>query len=782
MGLQLSEISICFSLFGLFFGCVLIAYLLKMITDNQHHAYFGDKHAMTHLLLPCYKPLIRSLWAANILLIFIQLLILLLFPNDSYLHFLSIQFCQMSIVTLQTIPGVLLCQPSVSRSGFWRTGLIIFPWWIVSTIVWIVSHRFPTLISGIVFISISAVPPFLMSLLMLIGILPSRIRLGSRSNRGCIEFILIHSLCYLVALTIFLITPYPLHFAFAIMIFLSSQIFPITFYFCLLADTKFWRGLGKHNSGGLISSNNSLPELTMGVVANEFQSMISDVSSYFIDFAFIRIGPMIGSGASADVYFGEYRRKPVVLKISTPPEVTASELLIIRKETLIHSKLSHPCIVKFIGVCIRPPQIGMVVEYCDNGNLRESLQNFFFQWTPQRRMTAMLDACRAVSYVHSMGYMHRDIKAENFLVTNLWKIKLADFGESVEIHSPCESEKQHEEKEVVEEENDVEKNSYQREPETRKMTILGTIAYMAPELVEGRRHYTESIDVYALSITLWQIWTGIEPYQEIDTFSLYKLIMSGAHPELPKDSPDGFSEALSAGWNSNPKERITSHELLHQIDAVVHGYFSQDNSPVMELSTAVTAVAETMGMTQGEKGNPLRVNAIPSEDLEMLGSSSFFDDSLSHSADVEDLSSYYDNDNTSPFKFFTSIGWNHHSASSSPSHPHSKSRTTNSHSGAGFGGAAMTPKRLFKFFSGDPDQEDGNHEDEEVGNRNDAPAPTRPAATAVDDDDDGDHQEASDEDYPNQDLYQSYRRVSTPESKQNPIISILSLNKFRRFW
>jgi serine/threonine protein kinase len=812
--LQLSEISICFSIFGLFFGCILISYILKMITDNQHHAYFGDKQAMAHLLLPCYKPLIRSLWAANILLIFIQLLILLLFPNESYVHLLSIQFCQLSLISLQTIPGVLLCQPSVSRSGFWRTGLIIFPWWIVSTIAWILSHKFPNFISGIVFISISAVPPFLMSLFMLIGILPSRIQLGSRSNRGCIEFILMHSLCYLVTLIIFLIKPFPLHFAFALMIFLSCQIFPITFYLCLLSDTKFWRGLGKHNSGGLISSaaNSTLPELTMGVVANEFQTMIADVSSYFIDFAFIRIGPMIGSGASADVYFGEYRRKPVVLKISTPPEVTASELLIIRKETLIHSKLSHPCIVKFIGVCIRPPQIGMVVEYCDNGNLRESLQTFFFQWTPPRRMTALLDACRAVAYLHSMGYMHRDIKAENFLVTNLWKIKLADFGESVEIHSnPLPD--HHDDEEKQQYQQDIDKKSSQREAETRKMTILGTIAYMAPELVEGKRQYTESIDVYALTITLWQIWTGVEPYQDIDTFSLYKLIVSGVHPELPNNSPEGLDEVLSAGWDPNPEQRLSSQQLLERMEIVATDYFDQNTNgpPLMELSAAEAA---EMGMTnpgnghavQGtgtgtgtgtgnENRNPLRVNAIPSEDLEMLGSSSFFDDSHSHSADTDEINLYYDN--SSPFKFF---GWNQlYSASSAsaaaaashsyphPPHPQLKSRASTA-------AAAMTHKRLFHFFGSDHQEEqEGTEEEAEAeGDDDDGVAlgprkhrthrhhdrhrdydnTTAAAATAED------HSEE-----PIQDLYQSYSRVSAPEeSNQTPVVSIFSLKKFRGLW
>jgi hypothetical protein len=265
---------------------------------------------------------------------------------------------------------------------------------------------------------LTVLPPLVLCVAMWTGMVPSRMQLGSRSNRSCVEFLM----CYSAAIGIFMILSkgmmmYDISLiGLSVCCFLAAQLFPVAMYRTLLADTKFWRGLGKHNKGGITASiplsessspRTILPELTMKVAANDFQSMLSGVNDLFIDFAFIQIGPMVGRGASAVVYRGSLRQTDVAVKVSTPPEVTADELLKIQQEAVLNSKLLHPCIVRFYGICVRPPQIGIVIEYCDHGNLRESLERDIAEWTPLRRIEAALDACRAVAYVHSMGYMHR---------------------------------------------------------------------------------------------------------------------------------------------------------------------------------------------------------------------------------------------------------------------------------------------------------------------------------------------------------------------------------------
>lgn len=59
---------------------------------------------------------------------------------------------------------------------------------------------------------------------------------------------------------------------------------------------------------------------------------------------------------------------------------------------------------------------------------------------------------------------------------------------------------------------------------SKRMTILGTVAFMAPELVNNARTYTESIDIYALGVTFWEIWTNKDPYADLTTFQIYDKV------------------------------------------------------------------------------------------------------------------------------------------------------------------------------------------------------------------------------------------------------------------
>jgi len=88
----------------------------------------------------------------------------------------------------------------------------------------------------------------------------------------------------------------------------------------------------------------------------------------------------------------------------------------------------------------------------------------------------------AVHYTHSNGIVHRDIKLENILVDKSMNIKLADFGFATNDHID------------------------------RLDSFLGSPAYMAPEILEGKIYNGKKTDIFALGVVLFGLVCGVAPF------------------------------------------------------------------------------------------------------------------------------------------------------------------------------------------------------------------------------------------------------------------------------
>src|SRR6188472_4758378 len=95
------------------------------------------------------------------------------------------------------------------------------------------------------------------------------------------------------------------------------------------------------------------------------------------------------------------------------------------------------------------------------------------------------DLCEALDHAHSRGVVHRDVKPENVVVTEAGDLhaKLMDFGVARVAGAAG---------------------------LTAPGDVVGTLAYMAPEQAEGRGAGPEA-DVYALALTLYECWGGVNP-------------------------------------------------------------------------------------------------------------------------------------------------------------------------------------------------------------------------------------------------------------------------------
>lgn len=150
--------------------------------------------------------------------------------------------------------------------------------------------------------------------------------------------------------------------------------------------------------------------------------------------------------------------------------------------------LRHPNIVLFLGACIKPPNLGIVLEFCSKGSLWSVLQNHNIDLTWEDRRKIALDTAKGVFYLHSFNppILHRDLKSLNLLLDDSLRTKLIDFG-------------------------------WTRKLDIKMTGKIGTYQWMAPEVISSQM-YTEKADVFSFGIILWEIASREPPYRR---FYLY---------------------------------------------------------------------------------------------------------------------------------------------------------------------------------------------------------------------------------------------------------------------
>ncbi|GEK19719.1 Stk1 family PASTA domain-containing Ser/Thr kinase [Cellulomonas xylanilytica] len=197
----------------------------------------------------------------------------------------------------------------------------------------------------------------------------------------------------------------------------------------------------------------------------------------------------IARGGMATVYLAVDRRldRDVALKVMHAhlAEGTSGSDFVarFRREARTAARLTHPGLVAVYDQGVDGETSYLTMEYIDGCNLRRHIG--------ERGALTVDDALRigervldALAAAHRVGLVHRDIKPENVLLASDGRVKLADFGLARAVT------------EVT---------------STTTGTVLGTVAYLAPELVV-RGVSDARTDVYACGILLYEMLTGRQPF------------------------------------------------------------------------------------------------------------------------------------------------------------------------------------------------------------------------------------------------------------------------------
>ena len=139
----------------------------------------------------------------------------------------------------------------------------------------------------------------------------------------------------------------------------------------------------------------------------------------------------------------------------------------------------------------------------------------------------------AVTYVHSLSCVHRDLKLENILLDKNENVKLCDFGFTREYEG---------------------KASYLQ-------TFCGTICYSAPEMLKGEKYAGEKVDVWSLGVILYALLTGELPFDDDDDMVTKHKILS-TEPQWPEDAPPEAKALVALMLSKRPLIRPTLADIL----------------------------------------------------------------------------------------------------------------------------------------------------------------------------------------------------------------------------
>ena len=200
-------------------------------------------------------------------------------------------------------------------------------------------------------------------------------------------------------------------------------------------------------------------------------------------------------------------------------------------------RLRSPRVAQFYGVVTTNSTfLGLVMEYCPGGSLRDAL-NTDDEITSDRRRIWVSDVALGMSYLYSQGVEHRDLKALNVLLTHDLRCKVTDFG-----LSKCE---------------DLKTTA------TATMGgagLAGTPAFMAPELLEDNT-FTEKSDVYSFAFVIFEIWSREQPWDGLQPAQIIsKVLVKKARPEAP-NMPDDLRKLMVRAWAHKPGARPSFREI-----------------------------------------------------------------------------------------------------------------------------------------------------------------------------------------------------------------------------
>ncbi|XP_055710801.1 receptor-type guanylate cyclase Gyc76C-like isoform X2 [Phlebotomus papatasi] len=267
----------------------------------------------------------------------------------------------------------------------------------------------------------------------------------------------------------------------------------------------------------------------------------------------IIVNRKLGEGAFGTVYGGEMlvsENQWIAVAVKTLKSGSSVEdRLDFLSEAEAMKRFDHENIIKLLGVCLKSEPIYTILEFMLYGDLKTFLlarrhlvknrQNDESDVSSRRLTMMAMDVARALSYLASQKFVHRDVACRNCLVNAQRVVKLGDFG--------------------------MARPTFDNDYYKFNRKGLLPIRWMSPESL-GLGLFTPASDIWSYGILLYEILTcGSFPYQGLNNMQVLEHVKAGKILKIPPRVKPQLRHLMHRCWVLDYKKRPTAPEIVEYI-------------------------------------------------------------------------------------------------------------------------------------------------------------------------------------------------------------------------
>lgn len=265
-------------------------------------------------------------------------------------------------------------------------------------------------------------------------------------------------------------------------------------------------------------------------------------------------GPLLGTGAYSTCYQARDVRTGVIMAVKqisfcrNSPQEQEKVVEAITEEIHMMAKLSHPNVVRILGATKQGCHFNMFVEWMPGGSMAYLLGEYG-SFTENVIVNYTRQILKGLAYLHDNHVLHRDLKGANLLIDSTGQIlRIGDFGASARLASHATG-----------------AGEFQGQ-------LLGTIAFMAPEVLRGES-YGRACDVWSVGCVMIEMATTKPPWNATDVSNhlalIYKIASSIHSPPIPENLPPPVRDLMLRCLEQKSEDRPSAQDLL------LHPLFTQ---------------------------------------------------------------------------------------------------------------------------------------------------------------------------------------------------------------